>query len=133
MVFCDLGLNPGLRDYWRTLYPLGQWADITIKRRTIVQIFWVRTSFYNTQSFYSVILFLVIWKVSILCWISSFSNYFRIVPNSPTMISPNVTFIFCRVGWGCGIYRLHLCRRVKLHHQTSVLDMTLNNLMVRFQ
>ena len=27
---------------------------------------------------------------------------------------------------------LHLCRRVK-HPQTSVLDMTLNNLMVRFQ
>ena len=22
----DLGLNPGLPDHWRTLYPLGQWA-----------------------------------------------------------------------------------------------------------
>ena len=25
-VWCDLGLNPGLPDHWRTLYPLGQWA-----------------------------------------------------------------------------------------------------------
>ena len=26
MVWHDLGLNPGLPDHWRTLYPLGQWA-----------------------------------------------------------------------------------------------------------
>ena len=26
LVWSDLGLNPGLLDYWRTLYPLGQWA-----------------------------------------------------------------------------------------------------------
>ena len=24
MVWCNLGLNPGLPDHWRTLYPLGQ-------------------------------------------------------------------------------------------------------------
>ena len=26
LVWHDLGLNPGLPDHWRTLYPLGQWA-----------------------------------------------------------------------------------------------------------
>ena len=25
LVWLDLGLNPGLPDHWRTLYPLGQW------------------------------------------------------------------------------------------------------------
>ena len=36
------------------------------------------------------------------------------------------------VGWGCRIYRLHLCRRVR-HPLTNVLDMTLNHLIVRLQ
>ena len=39
----------------------------------------------------------------------------------------------CPVGWGCRIHWLHLCRGVRPPPQTSVLDMTLNNLMVRFQ
>ena len=26
LVWCHLGLNPGLPDHWQTLYPLGQWA-----------------------------------------------------------------------------------------------------------
>ena len=30
MVWCDLGLNPGLLDHWQTLYPLGQWARLEI-------------------------------------------------------------------------------------------------------
>ena len=38
----------------------------------------------------------------------------------------------CQVGWGCRIHRLLLCRRVRPHSK-SVQDMTLNNLMVRFQ
>ena len=38
----------------------------------------------------------------------------------------------CPVDWGCRIYRLHICRGVRLH-PTSVLDMTLNNQMVKFQ
>ena len=29
LVWRDLGLNPGLPDYWRTLYPLGQWAVLS--------------------------------------------------------------------------------------------------------
>ena len=26
LVWCNLGLNPGLPGHWRTLYPFGQWA-----------------------------------------------------------------------------------------------------------
>ena len=33
------------------------------------------------------------------------------------------------VGWGCRIYRLHLCREVR-PPSMSVLDSTLNNLML---
>ena len=40
--------------------------------------------------------------------------------------------LFCPVSWGCRIHWLHLCRGVR-PPLTSVLDMTLNNLMVRFQ
>ena len=39
---------------------------------------------------------------------------------------------FCPVGWGDRIHRLLLCRGVR-PPPTSVLDMTLNNLIVRFQ
>ena len=38
----------------------------------------------------------------------------------------------CPVSWGCRIHWRHLCRGVN-PPITSVLDMTLNNLMVRFQ
>ena len=41
------------------------------------------------------------------------------------------TLYSCPVGWGCRIHRLLLCRGVR--PPTSVRDMTLNNLMVRFQ
>ena len=40
--------------------------------------------------------------------------------------------ILCPVGWGCRIHRLLLCRGVR-HPSTSVLDIILNNLMVRFK
>ena len=39
---------------------------------------------------------------------------------------------YCPVGWGCRIHRPHLCRGVR-PPPMSVLDMTLNKLMVRFQ
>ena len=40
----------------------------------------------------------------------------------------------CPVGWGCKIHQLLLCWGVRPPPPpTSVLDMTLNNLMVRFQ
>ena len=38
----------------------------------------------------------------------------------------------CPVGWDCRIHWLHLCRGVR-PHPTSVLDMTLNSLMMRSQ
>ena len=40
--------------------------------------------------------------------------------------------LYCPVSLGCRIHWLHLCRGVR-PPPTSVLDMTLNNLMVRFQ
>ncbi len=45
----------------------------------------------------------------------------------------DLTNIYCLVGWGCKIHRLLHWRRVRPHPTTSVLDMTLNNMMVRFQ
>ena len=39
----------------------------------------------------------------------------------------------CSVGWRCRIHQLHLCRGVRSPDPMSVLHMTLNNLMVRFQ
>ena len=42
-------------------------------------------------------------------------------------------FVICPVSWGCRIHWLHLCRGVRPPPITSVLDMTLNNLMLRFQ
>ena len=49
---------------------------------------------------------------------------FELVPTPPA--------VFCLVSWGCKIHQLHLCGGVR-PSLTSVLDMTLNNLMVRFQ
>ena len=40
---------------------------------------------------------------------------------------------FCLFGWSCRIHWLHLCRGVRPPRPTSVLDMTLNNLMVRLK
>ena len=40
--------------------------------------------------------------------------------------------MYCPVVWGCKIHRLHPCRGVR-PLPTSFLDMTRNNLMVRFQ
>ena len=42
------------------------------------------------------------------------------------------------ISWGCRIHRLFLCRRVRpphthTHTPTSVLDIALNDLIVRFQ
>ena len=48
-------------------------------------------------------------------------------------ISPFSFSSLCPVGWGYRIHRLLLCRGGKTPPPTSVLDMTLNNLMVRFQ
>ena len=42
-------------------------------------------------------------------------------------------YFLCTVYWGCRIHRLHLRRGVRPPPPTSVQDMILNNLMVRFQ
>ena len=39
----------------------------------------------------------------------------------------------CPVSWSCRIHRLLLCRGVRPPPPKSVLDMALDNLMVRFQ
>ena len=52
--------------------------------------------------------------------------------NSRTHISLDYRYNYCPVSWVCRIHQLHLCRGVRLPPM-SVLDMTLNNLIVRFQ
>ena len=44
----------------------------------------------------------------------------------------NIFIITGPVGWSCRLHRLHLYRVVS-PHPMGILDMTLNNLMVRFQ
>ena len=45
----------------------------------------------------------------------------------------HIHVLLCSVGWGCRIHWLLLCRGVRPPPPTSVLDMTLNNLIVRLQ
>ena len=45
----------------------------------------------------------------------------------------SIISFLCPVGWGCGIHRLLLCRGVRLTTTNECPDMTLNNLMGRFQ
>ena len=44
-----------------------------------------------------------------------------------------ITYTSGSVGWDCRIHWLHLCRRLRPHSPMSVLNMTLNSLMVRFK
>ena len=46
--------------------------------------------------------------------------------------NPSSLIVVSPVGWGCRIHRLHLCRGVRLP-PTSVLDMTLNYLIMKLQ
>ena len=48
------------------------------------------------------------------------------------LTSPAVSVCFSSVGWGYRIWQLHLCKGIR-HDLSSVWDMTLNDLMVRFQ
>ena len=56
-------------------------------------------------------------------------SYFLAVHNIASLLKQK----HCPVGWGCRIHRLLLCSGVRPPPPTSVLDMTLNNLMERFQ
>ena len=58
--------------------------------------------------------------------------HFDIYSSSCLIIFASIQNWICSVGWGCRIHWLHLCSGVRLP-QMIVLDMTLNNLMVRFQ
>ena len=65
--------------------------------------------------------------------------YLRILENIELYGCRNIICIireylktYCPVSWGCRIHWLHLCRGVR-PPLTSVMDMALNNLMVRFQ
>ena len=61
---------------------------------------------------------------------TSFHSYFH----SSFFLSFFLSFYQTRLdGWGCRIYRLHLCSRVRHSSPTIVLEMTLNHLMVRLQ
>ena len=77
-----------------------------------------------------VLVFTFSFKSKEVCLISSFSihfwTYIKWVPHDPWQS------LLCPVSWGCRIHWLQLCRGVR-PPPTSVLDMTLNNLMVRFQ
>ena len=53
----------------------------------------------------------------------------HVLINHRNVSDPKTT---CPVGWGCRIHQLHFCRWVR-PSPTSVLDMTLNNLIVGFQ
>ena len=69
-------------------------------------------------------------ETRMVCW--NIQN--RLIFFKDSMVSPDNSFIInFPVGWGCRIHWLHFCRGVRHPHLTSVLDMTLNNLMVRFQ
>ena len=64
-----------------------------------------------------------------LVGLDSMVSIVRIMSLFPRVEEPNSD---CPVTWGCRIHWLHLCRGVKPPLK-SVLDMSLNNLMVRFQ
>ena len=63
---------------------------------------------------------------------SSFSLKFSFLNHVQVFSCEISPIVVCPVGWDCRIHRLLLCRGVT-PPPTSVLDMTLNNLMVRFQ
>ena len=92
---------------------------------------------YNTPKNYR-LFFLSVLFALIFCWIfqkSELCLYFLFLKPfiSPTQqLTVLIQIVHCPVGWGCRIHRLFLCRGVR-PPPASVLDMTLNNLMVRFQ
>ena len=74
-------------------------------------------------------------KVNTLCNAISIILYLFIYLNYVAFYR-HYWFIYhiCPVGWGCKIHRLHLCRGLRpLHPASSVLDMAINYVMVKFQ
>ena len=83
--------------------------------------------------------FLLLFKISFFLFVYMFVYQLIFLYISFLDFSPHTLSIVshfhqpvCPVGWGCRIHQLLLCRGVR-PPPTGVLDMTLNNLMVRFQ
>ena len=62
-------------------------------------------------------------------WLTHGTNCFLISESYKSLMNHSYC---CPVGWDCRIHQQHLCRGVR-PPPMSVLDMTQNSLMVRFQ
>ena len=58
MVWHYLGLNPGLPDYLRTLYPLGQWASYLQLEELPIDNYFTKRNYFLKISFYLFVSFL---------------------------------------------------------------------------
>ena len=123
MVWLDLELNPGLPDHWRTLYPLGQ---LCYQKKWFLGFNIAASTWHGEHNAFAIKTFFSQstpthnWWYPVSGWLK-WSIPSRLIPKDS-----------CPVSWGSRIHWLHLCRGVR-PPLTSVLDMTLNNLMVRFQ
>ena len=77
-----------------------------------------------------------LYKILFLCFFvfffvfSFFLSFFLFIFSSKLELKFFLQLVCCPVGWICRIYKLHRCREVRPPPTTtSVLDMTLNNLM----
>ena len=89
-------------------------------------IIWLMVSSLSPHSLH--LLFCWVLPILTLIWLVLIYSRFDMIGHSLRFFPIN---IYCPVGWGCRIHRLHLCRGVR-PPPMSVLDMALNNLMVRF-
>ena len=63
LVWLGLGLNPGLPDHWRTLYPLGQWVGIKLFFMVCdiyIYIYIYKTHYIRFQTFFVWVLLLIV-------------------------------------------------------------------------
>ena len=89
--------------------------------------------YYSTLSWGGARSFILFQNVFVVARLEFKLTYYNVavqaVDTTPRWLPP---IKCCPVSWGCRIHWLHLCREVR-HPPTSILDITLNNLMVRFQ
>ena len=110
------------------------WTHIAVSISCDYNHYTTGTSCFSDSSEYHFFFLPLHFSFSALHQILSLSSHFYLFQLN--LISLSSTHIFlsfsCRVGCGCRIHRLPLCRGIK-PSLTSVLDMILNYLMVRFQ